>query len=219
MSVRLISVEGNIGSGKSTFLEHLRQKYANHENIVFAPEPVSVWQSIRDENGTSILEKFYQDQATYAFAFQMMAYISRLAVLRKLVRDRDPSRPLFIITERSLHTDKHIFAKMLYDQRKIDDINYQIYLKWFHEFADDIPVTDCVYLQCSPEVCYNRIALRARPGEEAIPLNYLQECNRYHEDYVQIYADRVVMDANTNIMDRPEALLAWMDQFDQLLQK
>ena len=32
------------------------------------------------------------------------------------------------ITERSLFTDKYIFAKMLYDQGKIEDVNYQIYL-------------------------------------------------------------------------------------------
>jgi len=217
MSVRLISIEGNIGSGKSTFLENLRQKYSNHPHIVFAPEPVSVWQSIRDETGTSILEKFYQDQATYAFPFQMMAYISRLAVLRQLVRERDTSRPLFIITERSLYTDKHIFAKMLYDQKKIDEINYQIYLKWFHEFADDIPVTDCLYLQSDPEVCHTRIAIRARPGEEVIPLEYLTECHRYHEDYVAIYPNRVVMDANTNLNTHPEKLNEWMDQFDKLV--
>ena len=33
-----------------------------------------------------------------------------------------------IITERSLYTDKHVFAKMLHDQGKIEDVCYQIYL-------------------------------------------------------------------------------------------
>ena len=35
------------------------------------------------------------------------------------------------ITERSLLTDKYVFAKMLFDQHKIEDVNYQIYLKMF----------------------------------------------------------------------------------------
>uniref|UniRef100_A0A6C0KE03 Deoxynucleoside kinase domain-containing protein n=1 Tax=viral metagenome TaxID=1070528 RepID=A0A6C0KE03_9ZZZZ len=217
MAVRLISVEGNIGSGKSTFLEHLRVKYANHPNVVFAPEPVSIWESIKDVGGVSILEKFYQDQETYAFPFQMMAYISRLSILRKLVRERQPDTPLFIITERSLHTDKHIFAKMLYDQGKINDINYQIYLKWFHEFADDIPVTHCVYLKSDPDVCYNRVGLRARLGEDVIPLSYLESCHAYHEEYISMYPDRIVMDANTNLNVNPDVIHTWLEQFDGIV--
>lgn len=215
--VYLISVEGNIGSGKSTFLERLRETYASHPYVVFAPEPVSVWQTIVDTNGVSILEKFYKDQVTYAFPFQMMAYISRLAILRRLVRERDTGKPLIIITERSLHTDRHIFAKMLYDQQKIDEINYQIYLKWFHEFADDIPVTHCVYLRSDPEVCQKRIAIRARIGEDVIPLSYLKECHFYHEKYVEIYNKRLILDANTDLKADPEQIENWLSQFDKLL--
>ena len=215
--VYLISVEGNIGSGKSTFLERLRTTYASHPYVVFAPEPVSVWQTIVDTNGVSILEKFYKDQLTYAFPFQMMAYISRLAILRRLVRERDTGKPLVIITERSLHTDRHIFAKMLYDQQKIDEINYQIYLKWFHEFADDIPVTHCVYLRSDPEVCQTRIAIRARIGEDIIPLSYLKECHSYHEKYVEIYDKRLILDANTDLKAHPERIDDWLSSFEELV--
>lgn len=217
MAVYLISIEGNIGSGKSTFLENLRKTHSTNKNIVFAPEPVHEWQNIKDKDGVSVLERFYQDQDKYAFPFQMMAYISRLTVLRKIVRERDPSQPLYIVTERSLYTDKHIFAKMLYDQGKIGEIDYQIYLKWFDEFADDIPVTHCIYLQANPEVCLNRIAKRARPGEEVIPLKYLEDCHRYHEDYVEIYPDRIHLDANRCIHQSPDVLEGWMNQFNQII--
>lgn len=218
-NVRLISLEGNIGTGKSTFMELLRQKYENHPNVVFAPEPVSIWQNIKDTNGVSILEKFYKDQATYAFSFQMMAYISRLAILRQLIRNHDSTKPLFIVTERTLHTDKHIFAKMLYDQNKINEIDYQIYLKWFHEFADDIPVTHCMYLRSDPTVCQQRIALRARPGEDTIPLTYLELCHDYHEKYVTIYDDRIVMDANIDLNTNPEIINTWLEHFERILQQ
>ncbi|GAH14460.1 unnamed protein product, partial [marine sediment metagenome] len=30
---------------------------------------------------------------------------------------------------------------MLYDEGKIEEVNYQIYLKWFNEFIEDIPIT------------------------------------------------------------------------------
>jgi deoxyadenosine/deoxycytidine kinase len=115
---QIITIEGNIGSGKSTLLEHLKQKYnANNNNegnneIIFLREPVDEWENIKDENGTTILQKFYADQKAYSFSFQMMAYISRLALLKEAV-EKNPNA--IIITERSLVTDKMIFAKMLYD--------------------------------------------------------------------------------------------------------
>jgi deoxyadenosine/deoxycytidine kinase len=188
-------------------------KYA----VVFAPEPVSVWQTIKDKEGVTVLERFYQDQEQYAFPFQMMAYISRLAVLRKIIKERDPTKPLYIITERSLYTDKHIFAKMLYDQGKINEINYQIYLQWFDEFTEEIPVTHCVYLRSDPVVCHTRIAKRARAGEDIIPLEYLNDCHTYHDEYVTIYPDRIVLDANVDVYQQPDILTEWIDRFQQII--
>ena len=78
----IVSIEGNIGSGKSTLLDNLRETYKNDANIVFLKEPVDEWEKIKDENGITILEKFYSDQIKYSFSFQMMAYVSRLKVLR-----------------------------------------------------------------------------------------------------------------------------------------
>ena len=78
MSHIIVSIEGNIGSGKSTLLANLRKHYTNDSNVVFLKEPVDEWEKIKDENGTTILEKFYGNQEKYSFPFQMMAYVSRL---------------------------------------------------------------------------------------------------------------------------------------------
>jgi Holliday junction resolvasome RuvABC ATP-dependent DNA helicase subunit len=52
----IISIEGNIGSGKSTFLSYLK---SNNTKFVFVREPVDEWESVRDtESGKSIIEKF-----------------------------------------------------------------------------------------------------------------------------------------------------------------
>ena len=83
VNFEIISIEGNIGSGKTTLLKNLREYYKNNDNIIFLDEPLNEWNKITDENGITILEKFYMDQKKYAFSFQMMAYITRLAILRK----------------------------------------------------------------------------------------------------------------------------------------
>lgn len=134
---QIISIEGNIGSGKSTLLAHLKEKYKNSSNILFLREPVDEWEGIKDENGVTMLQKFYNDQKTYAFSFQMMAYISRLALLKDAIKNNPNS---IIITERSLFTDKMVFAKMLCESGNIEEVNYQIYLKWFECFACEYPI-------------------------------------------------------------------------------
>jgi deoxycitidine kinase/deoxyguanosine kinase len=151
--IQIVSIEGNIGSGKSTLLANLKEYFKDNAHIIFLKEPVDEWSKIKDENGTTIIEKFYADQEKYSFSFQMMAYISRLKLLKeaiqqvtesqkKLIKNREEDNcfelPKYvIITERSLFTDKMVFAKMLYDTGKIEDINYQIYLNWFNTFVDD----------------------------------------------------------------------------------
>jgi deoxycitidine kinase/deoxyguanosine kinase len=178
----IFSIEGNIGSGKSTFVKMLNESILgiNGKNIVFIQEPVDVWNSIKDDNGITILEKFYANQEKYAFSFQMMAYISRLHILKTAIKKHPHS---IIITERSIFTDKEIFAKMLYDDNKIEQINYHIYLKWFDEFIKDVPLTGIIYIKTTPEKSLERVNIRAREGEN-IPIEYLKKCHDYHENWI-----------------------------------
>ena len=187
LTIEIVSIEGNIGSGKSTLLANLKKYFKNNDSIIFLKEPVDEWSKIKDENGTTILEKFYADQEKYSFSFQMMAYISRLKLLKDTIKDIQlnhihchSKEKYVIITERSLYTDKMVFAKMLYDSGKIEHINYQIYLNWFNTFADEFPVDKIIYVRTNPEICHQRISTRNRDGEDNIPLEYLESCNIYH---------------------------------------
>ena len=79
----ILSIDGNIGSGKSTLYADLQTYYKDNTEICFCPEPVDSWTKIVDSNNTPILTNLYKDTKKYAFRFQMMAYISRLHLLRK----------------------------------------------------------------------------------------------------------------------------------------
>jgi deoxyadenosine/deoxycytidine kinase len=95
----LFSIEGNIGSGKSTIIRALKKEFDTISNIpvVFVDEPVKQWESIQNEEGKNMIELFYGNQSRYGFAFQMMAYISRLALLQEAIRENPNA---IIITER-----------------------------------------------------------------------------------------------------------------------
>ena len=178
----IFSIEGNIGSGKSTIINILKNKLKNIKNtsVIYLPEPVEVWESIKDSDGKNAIEKYYENPDKYAFAFQMMAYISRIHQLRETLKKTDN---VIIICERSVFTDKEIFAKMLHDDKKIGNIEYNIYCKWFYEFVKDIPVKGLIYVKTDPEICEGRVIKRKRKGE-MIPLSYLQNCHKYHEDWL-----------------------------------
>ena len=197
----IFSIEGNIGSGKSTLVKELKKSVPNilDKKVVYVQEPVNEWSKIKDKKGETILEKFYANQHKYAFSFQMMAYISRLALLRNIVRENPDA---IIITERSVFTDREVFAKMLYDEGKIEEVDYQIYLKWFDEFIEEIPVTGLIYVTTTPEKSKERVDLRARAGE-SIPLSYLQRCHNYHETWIKNINKQVCLfNGNVDFKDK-----------------
>ena len=190
----VISIEGNIGAGKSTMIREIESK--SNKDIVYIPEPIDEWNTIQDENKTPILECFYKNQEKYAFSFQMMAYISRIANLKKAI-ENNPNTILII--ERSVYTDKHVFAKMLYDNKQINEIEHQIYLKWYDYFLKDLPPIYTIYMRTDPSVCLKRIQKRNRSGEEKIKLSYLKSCHDYHEDWIYTNIDvtnTIIINAN-----------------------
>ena len=222
-NITIVSIDGNIGSGKSTLLENLRKYYKDNQNVVFLKEPVDEWEKITDQNGVTILEKFYSDQEKYSFPFQMMAYVSRLKVLRDALKNINTSKKTFIISERSLCTDKMVFAKMLYDSGKIEYVNYQIYLNWFDTFSEEFPVNKVVYVKTSPEKCHSRIIKRSRDGESNIPLEYLIDCNNYHDIMLDkssnecVCNNQLILDGNIDIYENKKQLEIWINEIDKFL--
>ena len=206
---KIVSIEGNIGSGKSTLLENLKKHFSEYSNVVFVDEPVSEWETIKDpKNGENIIQLFYRDQEKYSFSFQMMAYISRLSLLKKAYEENENC---IIITERSLLTDKHVFAQMLYDDGKIENINYQIYKKWFDTFSKDFPIDLFIYVDTMPKKCFKRVNKRSRKGENNIPLEYLNNCHNYHEIMINKFCNVLHIDGNVDINEKQNQMQEWID--------
>ena len=206
--MKIISIEGNIGSGKSTFVEQLKQTL-KHDNICFLEEPVDQWNTIVDKDGITILEHYYKDNKKWAFSFQMMAYISRLSLLKKAI----DSNYEIIITERSLTTDKHVFCQMLYDTDLIEDIEFTIYNKWFEEF-NILENIQYVYLKTDPEISYERVIKRSRSGE-TIPLSYLINCSHYHDTWLSNEKD--VLMINANVDNTSENVSQWIECIQEII--
>lgn len=211
---KIIAIEGNIGSGKSTLVSKLEEIFKNNTDYYFLQEPVSIWNTIKDENGVTILEKFYNETEKYAFQFQMMAYISRLSILREALKNK---KAKYIITERSIYTDSNVFAKMLYDDKKITLIEYTIYKKWFDEFISEIPISKIIYVKTDPEIAHQRVIIRNRTGEQ-IPIEYLTRCHDYHENWLKKQdCEMITLNGNINIYENPEELTSWINSIKNFI--
>jgi len=220
----IISLEGNIGAGKSTFLEHLEKTLANNRDWIFLREPVHIWDQIRDENGETVLSKFYANPEKYAFSFQVMAYTTRYQELKRIIKEYPDCKG--IICERSLEADKHIFAKMLHSDGLIDGVMYNIYERYFSVYEGDFTLDGIIYIHANAEVCFERIVKRSRNGESNISLDYLKKCDHYHKNWLTNEKTPVLtLDVNADVnvsISNDVHIQSWLNkavQFIEMLSK
>ena len=179
----MIYIEGNIGAGKSTFLELFKEYLVqNLPGSKVLPEPVQAWMETQDSNGKSILQHYYEDQKKYGFTFQMNAFISRVNEIEEIRKEN--LQHLFV--ERSVYTDKNVFTLTNYKNGNINEIEHEVYQQWFNVFTEKFNLRPkaYIYLKTSPETCAVRIKRRDRTGESSIPLEYLKELHILHDTWL-----------------------------------
>lgn len=192
----IISVDGNIGAGKSTIISQLKNTFKDMPNVLFIQEPVdTVWNTVVDERGETLLSNFYSNPGKHAFTFQMMAYISRLSMLKEAVSNLDYD---IIITERSLETDRNVFEKMLHDNGVITKMEHTVYNMWFDEFYTPVRCSAIIYIRASVDTCMARIQQRSREGE-TVSRDYITQCVQYHEKWIMNDSrKRLIVDADSD---------------------
>ena len=184
----LISIEGGIGSGKSTVFRKLRQLLNHKTGIVFVEEPVEEW----TQNG--FLKSMYDGKMSKA-AFQQMALMSLVGDLQKALA----SSPAVIISERSPFSNYHVFAKanIAGDEFNMYEFSWKKLLAGLPRDLNiryillDAPITTLKY----------RIAQRARMGEGNITTQYHENIKLLHDAWLLNMQNKITIDA-TNTEDR-----------------
>jgi len=185
----LISLDGNIGGGKSTMLQHM---ITNFPQWNFIDEPVDSWMSLKNENGDNLLSLFYADKKRWSYTLQNCAFITRHKKVKDSITawrkrcETDPSQLAnnVFITERSVATDRYVFAEMLRDAGELNPLEWSLYLEWYNVFADLFPIDAIVEVTTAYDVCKDRIKIRGRQGEENIPTSYLEDLEKQHRKWL-----------------------------------
>lgn len=154
----LVLVEGNISASKST--------------VVSSLDGVKFHEPLEKEN--PFLDLFYKDQKRHATNMQLFTLVYRyrqwkLAQARNLMYPEENQ-----LLDRSLFFDA-CFAKVNRDLGNISSEEWKLYFMAHETLQEQIYFPDlCLWLRVSPEVCLERLKMRARGCEVGVSLEYLK---------------------------------------------
>lgn len=197
-------IEGNIGSGKSTLCRMLKEDMKDDAEVIY--EPVDKWRNTKDEDtGNNILQNFYVDQNRWSYSFQTYTFLTRMEDVMK-----SQEKNLRFI-ERSIYTDKLVFARSLYDTGKLTSLEWNMYNSWFDWLSEECfqkvnRPSGFIYIRANPETSFQRMLKRERSEEKCVPLDYLTTISEYHDAWLcqEDQKDVLVIDVNQDFENTPE---------------
>jgi len=168
-----VIIEGNIGSGKTTFLEYFKK----YDNMCVLAEPVEMW---RNCAGHNLLSKMYEDKSRWCFPFQ--SYVQLTMLNQHTFETQHPIK----LMERSIFSARYCFVEKLYRDGTLPHPSVSVLDAWFKWLLAkaDVSVDLIVYLRTTPEVVLQRIMQRNRQEEQNISLQYLKELHEMHENWL-----------------------------------
>jgi deoxyadenosine/deoxycytidine kinase len=191
---KFIAVAGNMGVGKTSFVEFLTQEYAFEP--VYEPYTTNPW-----------LDDFYGDMSRWAYHSQLWFLTHKF----RLHLDLNDNAGV-VVQDRTIYEDAEIFATNLYRQGRMEEREFRTYLDLYTGMKRTLQPPDLmIYLRCSVRAIRRRIQKRGRPSELAIPTSYLQGLNGLYETWMEGYdlSPKIVWDSEradylTHLVDRLE---------------
>jgi len=172
---KIVALEGNVGTGKSTLALSLEKGY---------PNLVRVYKEPTNEN---FLQLFYDNPKKYAFALQIAMVKTRIYQSKLAQRDGIPSNSNLMIWDRSMIGD-YIFAAWNYLTGSISDVEMDVYEIEFGVKFNDIAISKhtqnvsiFLFLNDESKECKERVeSMRQNKSEENIPLDYYNGLDDLH---------------------------------------
>ncbi|KAF4802789.1 Deoxycytidine kinase [Turdus rufiventris] len=170
----------------------------------------------------------YEKPERWAFTFQTYACLSRIrAQLRALEGKLQDAQDPVVFFERSVYSDRYIFAANLYESDCMNETEWTIYQDWHDwinkQFGSRLALDGIIYLRATPEKCLNRIYLRGRDEEQEIPVEYLEKLHYKHESWLQHRTLRTDFDYLQEIpiltLDVNEDFKGKKDKYDHMIEK
>jgi deoxyguanosine kinase len=166
MKYNFVTIEGNIGAGKTT-LAHLLSKHFNARLVLeqFADNP--------------FLPKFYENPQQYAFPLELFFMAERYKQLKELVQQKD----LF----QNLTISDYLFTKcLLFAKVNLSEEEFRLYQRLFDIMYQQLIQPDLlIYLHAPVNKLQQNIRKRNRSYEQNIPDDYLFNIQETYTNYIR----------------------------------
>lgn len=166
MKYHFITVEGNIGAGKTT-LAHLLSKHYNARLVLeeFADNP--------------FLPKFYENPQQYAFPVELFFMAERYKQQKELIQQKD----LF----QNLTISDYLFTKcLLFAKVTLPEDEFRLYQRLFEIIHQQLVQPDIlIYLHAPVSKLQLNIKKRNRSYEQNIPDDYLFNIQETYTHYIK----------------------------------
>ncbi|CAL1616561.1 unnamed protein product [Knipowitschia caucasica] len=190
--VKRVSIEGNIAVGKSTFACLLQSACPDWEVVA---EPVRKWQNIQSGapgscTVSNLLQMMYSDPQRWSYTFQSHSCMGRMKTQLQPPAPRLLQTPggAVQVYERSIYSDRYIFALNSFELGFLNSTEWAIYQEWHsllvEEFDQRVALEGIIYLRAPPQTCMERLQIRARPEEQAVQQDYLDNLHSQHERWL-----------------------------------
>lgn len=158
-----ITIEGNIGAGKSSLTQMMAQDF-NAKSIFerFADNP--------------FLPKFYEDSERYAFTLEMSFLADRYQQISEDLAQLDLFKDFII-------ADYDVFKSLIFSKITLSEDEFLLYRKLFYQVYKDFKRPDLyVYLHQNIDKLKANIKKRGRSYERQLESDYL---NKIHQGYLE----------------------------------
>lgn len=175
-----VVVDGNIASGKSTFLNLIKKHDDNLKQIEIYPEPIDEWRNV---NNFNLFESYCQNPEKFGYLFQQFIQLSLL----KRSQIAESSMKKIKIFERSIHSSHHVFAEKLFQSGILKPEEYAVLNLWYEHLIKTEEYLNAdllIYLRNNPEINYKRLQKRDRFEEKTITYDYIEDLHRMYEQWL-----------------------------------
>jgi deoxyguanosine kinase len=179
MNYHFITIEGNIGAGKTT-LSHLLSKHFNARLILeqFADNP--------------FLPKFYENPQQFAFPLELFFMAERYKQLKDLLQQKDMFQSLTI--------SDYLFTKcLLFAKVNLSEDEFRLYQRIFDIIHQQLVKPDLlIYLHAPVSKLQTNIRKRNRSYEQKIPDEYLFRIQETYTNYIRQHNIKTLFIDTTN---------------------
>lgn len=177
----IISIEGNIGVGKTTLINQLEVIFKDRNPTIIL-EPIDEWQQW--------LHDMYTDPKRWSFFFNLKVL---LTLSSWFPRGQPAASPGDItITERSPLACRYVFSRVQHERQEMTDKELTL-LDEAHDALGWEPDV-VIYLRDEPCRCVERMRQRGRSSEEGVNLDYVEGVHaKYEELFKAAFKKKVII--------------------------